>query len=78
MTVAIMATNKKSYLCDLFSFEEDCKVLIINNEDPQEELDRRALAILKCLNANWVDAEKIEYNLDNVYIKSYLDNQLNS
>jgi RecA-family ATPase len=73
MTVAIMATNKKSYLCDLFSFEEDCKVLIINNEDPQEELDRRALAILKCLNANWVDAEKIEYNLDNVYIKSYLD-----
>ncbi len=73
MTVGIMATNKKSYLCDLFSFQEDCKVLIINNEDPQEELDRRALAIMKCLNANFMGEEKLEYNLDNVYVKSYLN-----
>ena len=28
---------------------------------------------MKCLNANFMGEEKLEYNLDNVYVKSYLN-----
>ena len=76
MQIAIMATNKESYLCDLFKFVKDCRVLVINNEDPQDEIDRRALAILKRLNTPLLDEKKVDYRLDNVFIKSFLNQPL--
>ena len=76
MQIAIMATNKESYLCDLFKFVKDCRVLVINNEDPQDEIDRITLAILKRLTTPLIDDKKVDCILDNVFITSFLNHPL--
>lgn len=43
-------------LCNGFNVRETTKVLIVNNEDPQDELDRRAHAVFAGLQLKWADA----------------------
>ena len=72
---AILATQKGSYLCDLFQFEKNCKVAVFNNEDSQEELDRRSLAIFKGLQSD-PNNKRHQFDRSKVIVKSFLKSPL--
>ena len=76
MQLGILASNGTGFWLPMFKLERPLKILYINNEDSQDELNRRCYGIIDGLNRLDEKNTGKKFNLDNFEFQSTLSEQL--